>query len=271
MRATWLTDLHLSFLKPPAVKEFLKAVKAHRPDVVLVGGDTGEASNFREYLEQIHDATSAPVYYVLGNHDFYGSDIEYVRDFARLSTKAPNTHAKWLPALDPVRLTDHVVLVGVDGWGDASCGDPDGFRVKLNDWKYIQDLHAVYHLGHNIRMETLRVLGRQEAALLKEKLAKVGVCEKLIVLTHVPPFPEACVYGGKMSDPDWLPWFTCIEVGKVLAEYAGSTNTEILVLCGHTHGLGIYQQNFNLEVRTGGWPVGVKDYGNPIVQATFEL
>jgi hypothetical protein len=27
----------------------------------------------------------------------------------------------------------------------------------------------------------------------------------------------------------------------------------------------------NLEVRTGGWPPGVDDYGNPIVQATLEL
>jgi len=270
MRATWLTDLHLSFLKPPAVKEFLKAVKAHRPDVLLVTGDTAEADNVLYYLEALQEATGATTYYVLGNHDFYGSDIEHVRECARARTLA-GPFPKWLPAMDPIRLKDHVVLVGVDGWADGQCGDPEGWRVKLNDWRCIQELRAVYNMGSNIRLETLRVLGRQEAARLKETLAKVGECEKLIVLTHVPPFPEACVYDGKMSDPDWLPWFTCIEVGKVLAEYAGSTKAEILVLCGHTHGLGIYQQNFNLEVRTGGWPKGVKDYGNPIVQATFEL
>lgn len=270
MRATWMTDLHLSFLKPPALDRFLKSVKEHCPDVLLVTGDTGEAENVLRHLEALQDATGAATYYVLGNHDFYGSDIEHVRDAARDRTLA-GSFPKWLPALDPVRLNDHVVLVGVDGWGDANCGDPEGFKVKLNDWRFIQELRAVYNLGSYTRLETLRVLGRQEAAKLKESLAKVGECEKLIVLTHVPPFPEAAVYNGKMSDRDWLPWFTCVEVGKVLAEYAASTSAEILVLCGHTHGIGVFQQNFNLEVRTGGWPIGVKDYGNPIVQATFEL
>jgi predicted phosphodiesterase len=270
MRATWLTDLHLNFIKVPRMMKLCDELRAEKPDVLFVTGDTGEADNVFQHLEQLRMALKVPLYYVLGNHDFYGADIETVREVARERAHT-GEWAKWLPALDPIRLTDHVVLVGVDGWGDAGCGDPEGFKVKLNDWKYIQDLHAVYHLGSTIRLETLRVLGRQEAEALRTKLAKVGPCKKLVVLTHVPPFPEACVYGGKMSDRDWLPWFTCVEVGKVLAEYAGSTEAEILVLCGHTHGAGIYQQNFNLEVRTGGWPVGVKDYGNPIVQGTIVL
>jgi len=45
----------------------------------------------------------------------------------------------------------------------------------------------------------------------------------------------------------------------------------ITVLCGHSHGIGSYQRLRNLEVKTGGWPPHVEGYGNPIVQATFEL
>ena len=43
MRATWLTDLHLNFLRPLALKAFYKTVAAERPGVLLVTGDTAEA------------------------------------------------------------------------------------------------------------------------------------------------------------------------------------------------------------------------------------
>lgn len=271
MRATWLTDLHLSMAKPQARAGFQLQLVAHKPDVLLVTGDTAEAEDFLQYLLLLHEWTNAPVYYVLGNHDFYGSDIDFVRESAQ---RAQGPYLNYLSAMNPTKLGDHVVL-GIDGWGDANCGDPESWNVKLNDWKYIQDMRAVYNMGSPIRLETLRVLGRQEAQKLREKLAWLdsgSPIEKLLVLTHVPPFPQACVYDGKVSDADWLPWFTCIEVGKVLAEYAEAhPATQILVLCGHTHGIGTYQHMPNLEVRTGGWPKGVKDYGNPIVQATFVL
>jgi hypothetical protein len=95
---------------------------------------------------------------------------------------------------------------------------------------------------------------------------------QVLVLTHVPPFPEACVYDGAQSSPAWLPWFTCISTGEVLAEYAAAhPHQRITVLCGHTHGAGVCQPAPNLEVRTGGWAPGVEGYGNPIVQATLDL
>ena len=51
----------------------------------------------------------------------------------------------------------------------------------------------------------------------------------------------------------------------------GVAETEITVLCGHSHGIGTCRPWPNLEIRTGGWPPGVDDYGNPVVQATFEI
>ena len=40
--------------------------------------------------------------------------------------------------------------------------------------------------------------------------------KKIIVLTHVPPFKEACLHEGKMSDDDWLPYFSSKVMGDVL-------------------------------------------------------
>ena len=88
----------------------------------------------------------------------------------------------------------------------------------------------------------------------------------------MPPFPEACIYDGEQSEPAWLPWFTCIATGEVLAAHARAHPAQkLVVLCGHSHGAGVVKPEPNLEVRTGGWPRGVESYGNPVVQATFEL
>lgn len=259
MRATWLTDLHLNFLEPAELTCFLETVAGERPDVVLVSGDTGEANDVVELIEQL--AHIAPVYFVLGNHDFYRSSIAEVRERAAATRR-------WLPALGPVRLTDATCLVGVDGWGDARCGNLAS-RIKLADWQWIRDLDG---LPVPQRIAALRSLGEQEAATLREQLARVEPSPELLVLTHVPPFAEACWHDGQISEPDWLPWFTCLAVGDVLRDHASRhPATQISVLCGHTHGRGEYQAAPNLIVRTGGWPPRKTGYGNPIVQATWRL
>ncbi|HEV7559498.1 MAG TPA: phosphoesterase, partial [Kofleriaceae bacterium] len=176
----------------------------------------------------------------------------------------------WLPASTPVWLTERTVMVGVDGWGDARCGNLES-KVQLSDWQLIEDFKASRY-DRPARIQLLQDLGDIEAAALRETLAEIPESDEMLVLTHVPPFPEACWYNGEQSEPAWLPWFTCVATGEVLAEHAAQNpNTRITVLCGHTHGAGSYEAMPNLVVRTGGWPPNVEGYGNPIVQTTLEL
>jgi hypothetical protein len=259
VRATWLTDIHLNFMRPLALRAFYKRVKGERPDALFVTGDIGESDSVRRFVEEL--GAIAPVYYVLGNHDYYRSSIDAVR-----AALPPG----WLPAVGPVRLTERTVLVGIDGWGDARCGDLAS-TVQLSDWQLIEDFERARY-DRDARVQLLQDLGTAEAFALGELLARVPASDRLVVLTHVPPFPEACVYAGAQSEPAWLPWFTCIATGEVLAEYARAHPTrQITVLCGHSHGIGTYTPEPNLEVRTGGWPPDVEDYGNPVVQATLDL
>lgn len=259
MRATWLTDIHLNFMRPLALRAFYDRVRAEQPDVLLVTGDIGESDSVAGFVDEL--AAIAPIYYVLGNHDYYRASIAAVRE------RLP---AGWLPAMQPVQLTERTVLLGVDGWGDARCGDLAS-TVQLSDWQLIEDFAPVRY-DRAARIQLLADLGTTEAFVLGELLARAPQSETLVVLTHVPPFPEACVYDGAPSEPAWLPWFTCIATGEVLAEYARAhPDKQITVLCGHTHGAGVCRPEPNLEVRTGGWPPGVEGYGNPIVQATLEL
>jgi len=259
VRATWLTDIHLNFVRPLALRAFYKRVAQERPDALFVTGDIAEADSVARFVDELSQI--APIYYVLGNHDYYRSSIHAVRE---------RVLPGWLPAMLPVRITRDTVLLGIDGWGDARCGDLAS-SVQLSDWVRIEEFAPVRY-DRAARIELLQELGTSEAFALGELLARAPASDRLIVLTHVPPFPEACIYAGAQSEPGWLPWFTCVATGEVLAEYARAyPNKQILVLCGHAHGIGVCRPEPNLEVRTGGWPPGVDEYGNPVVQMTLEL
>ncbi|MGE0870386.1 MAG: metallophosphoesterase [Kofleriaceae bacterium] len=264
MRATWLTDIHLNFLRPLALRAFYDRVKAERPDALLVTGDIAESDSFGRFVSELASHTGAHVYYVLGNHDYYRSSIRRVRD----ALARPIAGATWMPAAEPMRVGARTTLIGIDGWGDARCGDL-GSTVDLSDWQLIEELARRDRLT---RIETLQRLGSNEARALAHKLTQVPPNADVLVLTHVPPFAEACVYGGTQSEPGWLPWFTCIATGEVLLDHATRNPAQrITVLCGHSHGVGVCRPAPNLEVRTGGWPPNVEEYGNPVVQATLEL
>jgi len=264
VRATWLTDIHLNFLRPLALQAFYDRVKAEAPDALLVTGDIAEADSVARYVAEL--AAIAPVYFVLGNHDFYRANIRVVRgDITRAHERAI-----YLPAVPYVALTERITMIGVDGWGDARCGDLDS-SVLLSDWKLIEDFKRTRG-DRRARNELLQRLGAGEARALADKLANVPETPELLVLTHVPPYPEACVYDGEPSGPAWSPFFTCIATGEVLEAYARAHPAQsITTLCGHSHGISSYQRLPNLEVKTGGWPPHVEGYGNPIVQATFEI
>ena len=78
-RIAWLTDIHLNFLSADRVDEFLATVAAERPDAVLIGGDIAESPDICDYLDRLNDALAAPIYFVLGNHDYYLGSIAETR------------------------------------------------------------------------------------------------------------------------------------------------------------------------------------------------
>lgn len=266
MRAVWLTDLHLDFLDVEQLKAFTTMVMRERPAVLFVTGDTGQSGDVGALFDML--GLIAPVYGVLGNHDYYHSTIADVRAAAARTRW-------WLPAHAPVALSPRTTLVGVDGWGDGRCGNAAS-KVRLADWKCIGELARARLLvcSPEERCAVLQALGDGEAAALERQLAAVSgsaAPRELVVLTHVPPLPEACWYEGACSSPDWLPWFTCVAVGEVVRRYArGHPDTAVTVLCGHTHGRGEHREG-NLWIRTGGWAPGERSYGNPIVQAVLEV
>ena len=274
MRVVWLTDLHLDFVRPPKERfDFYTEIMGEDPDAIFLTGDTGESDNLWQYIGELRDLSDC-LYYVLGNHDYYGATFAEVRSKATSRTDTKRNEL-WLPRSGPKELAEGVGVVGVDGWYDAQCGYPHS-NVRLADWggRGVIDLIGLGQKTFLDRTERLEKLGKDEAFKLELQLNKVKDLgwKKLFVLCHVPPFPDACFYDGKKSEPDFLPFFTWVAGGNSLMDFALKNPTiQTTVLCGHTHGKGEYRANDNLLVKVGGWNPKEKSYGFPRVQEVIEL
>ncbi|MEO1273196.1 MAG: metallophosphoesterase, partial [Myxococcota bacterium] len=92
MRLAWLTDIHLDFVDHPRFEQLCREVQEVQADGVLIGGDIAQAKDFDTWLEAMADTIDAPIYFVLGNHDYYGGTIEAVRQrAAALTTRCPQS------------------------------------------------------------------------------------------------------------------------------------------------------------------------------------
>jgi Icc-related predicted phosphoesterase len=264
LRIGWLTDLHLNFVSPPERTAFYSQLRARNLDAILLGGDIGEADSVTQFLAEIESALQMPIYFVLGNHDFYRGSIAAVRD-AVARQAAASRWLRWLPASGVVPLTDSTALAGHDSWADGRLGDFFRSEVLLNDYLLISELSGQ---GKRERYAQLNALG-DEAAEFLERRAREALAGRrnIIVLTHPPPFRESCWHEGRISDDDYLPHFACKAVGERLAaimrDCPGKTMT---VLCGHTHSSGFARILDNLVVYTGH-----ALYGEPELQRVFEL
>jgi predicted phosphohydrolase len=259
-----VTDIHLNFLAASANEAFCQALADQMADAVVVTGDIAEAPSLESLLVVLAAELKTPIYFVLGNHDYYRSSVREVRAAMKgISERSP--WLTYLPDAGVVELSRDVALVGVDGWSDGRFGDYLGSPVMLNDYLLIGELAG---LGKAARLEKLKRLGDAEAEALRGPLHEaLGRYRRVLVATHVPPFKEACWHEGRISNDDWLPHFSCRAVGEVLRAAAHAHPTKkIRVLCGHTHGAGSAEILPNLKVMTG-----AAEYGEPRVQGVLEL
>ncbi|HEX5645710.1 MAG TPA: metallophosphoesterase [Nitrospira sp.] len=264
MRAAWLTDIHLDFLSPPARQDFFAAVASKDPDMVFLTGDVSVAPYLVTHLSEFCKAINKPVYFVLGNHDFYNGSIKDVRATVRNFCR---THPllNYLADAKIVALSPSTALVGHDGWGDGRYGNYAKSSVRLNDHLLIKELTGL--TSSNLQQQLMR-LGNEAADYLRILLPDaLNRYQHVILLTHVPPFRESCWYQGHVSNDDWLPFFACQSVGDVLREEMDKRpDQQLTVYCGHTHNGGTAQILPNLRVFTG-----AAEYGAPQINEVLTI
>ena len=263
-RLAWLTDIHLNFMDLRKIRDFCRTIADHDADAVLVSGDIGDASTIRIYLRILEDELNRPIYFVLGNHDFYHGSIDGVRAAVqKLSDRSDCLH--WLPAKGVVKLTKATCLIGIDSWADGRLGDYEKSHVMLNDYLLVGELSGLDQIA---RQRKLNELGDSAATELRDILPEaLDRFRHVILLTHVPPFKEACWHEGALASDDWLPHFSCMALGETLIEFMRRYgDREMTVLCGHTHSAGNAKILPNLFVKTG---AGV--YGSPRLQELLSI
>lgn len=265
----WVTDPHFDMIDDPAERDcFLASVGRSGAGALLIGGDMAEAPGLVRCLEWLDEKVSVPVYFVLGNHDYYRSGVSAVREEVR---RTQTETLRWLPDSGVVKLDENTALVGHGGWGDGRIGNFLG-GVVVNDYLLIEELAEASDSG-GIGADfidrfglgkVLEKLGDDAAATLKPHLEEAAKrYSRVIVLTHVSPFRESCWYAGRISDETFLPAFTCKAMGDMIAGIATEhPDSHFVVLCGHTHGSGFARIRPNLEVHTGG-----AEYGRVFVRA----
>jgi predicted MPP superfamily phosphohydrolase len=269
MRLAWATDIHLDHASESARRRFCLAVN-EQADALVVTGDIAESHILGTALTALATMTERPVYFVLGNHDFYRDSIAATRrKVGYIVRDTPGL--VYLSQAGVVELSPTTALVGHDGWADGRLGNLDRSEVILNDFLLIDELRRwrdSYTLDKPALRRVLEALGDEAAGYLKGVLAPAA--EKyphVIVATHVPPFREAAWHQGRPSADDYLPFFACKAMGDVLLEVAKlHPKCQILVLCGHTHGGGEIRVLENLRVVTG-----PAEYVKPHIQPIIEV
>ncbi len=247
-RLAWATDIHLDRLIERDYREYIEYLKELNPDCLVISGDIGEGEYVCKSLAEFDEAFNFPIYFVLGNHDFYFGSFAGVENNVRaLVAKSRNLH--WLTETGIVALNDSTALIGVEGWGDARHGTYDLSEGSTRDVLTINDYK-------NLNREEIRLLleskADKDAGILRPVLTEaIKTYPNVIFVTHVPPFVEVCFDRSLRICGEYkLPFYTCKVIGDMLLEkMSENPQCQMNVLCGHTHEKADLEILENLRVR----------------------
>lgn len=264
MRLAWLTDIHLNFLKPHQYDGFFSKIRAQKPDALVISGDIAEGRNIGFFLQTLDKHLHMPIYFVLGNHDYYYGSFKTVSALMRkMCAELP--HLQWLDEANVVELSSDTALIGHGSWPDGRFGTYHTSEVELLDYYVIEEFVGLEKMA---RLYKLNALGDAAAAHFRRVLPQaLQHYRHVYAAMHPPPYREASRYKGQISKEDFLPHFTSKAVGVALREIMEAhPENQLTVLCGHTHGAADERILPNLHVLTG-----EAEYGKPHVQRVFEI
>ncbi len=299
MKLAWTSDLHLVFLRPAAesnddtLAQWLEQLAQQSFDALAISGDISEAPQLHEHLTMLESYVQRPIYFVLGNHDYYWSSFGEVLSALQAFTSG-STHLHCLDLMDYIDITSTTALIGHGCWGDGGYGDFQNSQIMLNDWKVIDELRKWQKgpwrlsclkrcgaceeevmklkvvpddLDREEMAEQLRTLGERAAEHIRRVLPlALEAKPNVVLLTHTPPFAPRCVR-TRTSWDWWAPHAGCKAAGDAIEEIMNEhPNHQLLILSGHVHSASCIQVTRNIEQRTA-----AAQYGDPKIEDLIEL
>ena len=261
----WATDLHLGFVAPELLAGVIDSFGGASADALAITGDISDGRFLEQHLSLIAEAVRKPLFVLLGNHDPYHTSFAGAeKSVKRVISDHPQVRR--LTGKVIIQLSGKTALVGIDGWADGESGSGPASPVILNDMIHIHDLAK---LPRAAQWKRIAEWSRTFAETVRPTLwSAMYSFEEVILLTHVPPLPEATWHEGQMSGPDFLPHFCNANLGKVIRECcARHRATRLTVLCrGRTRAEPGNYEAENLVIHTAG-----AIYGSPRVDRVISI
>jgi len=266
MKLAWASDIHLDMVRFPG--QFGDYVP--ESDALVITGDISRSEQMRHNLEQVRQFYRKPIYFVMGNHDFWGSSFEQMESVADRMTGTATYLRRRV-----IALTVDCALVGVDGWYDGRFGKPFQSNFEMNDWTEIMSLRKHYdyfqwnHGDREYFLDVLRLRADRDAADLLYSLSAAieQGFSSVIVATHIPPFDEVAVHEGRPQHDYARPWYVSKATGDVLDSVAEENpQVNFTVLCGHTHSRNSIIRAPNMIAKAA-----QSNYGFPEVECVIEI
>lgn len=246
----WITDPHFNFLGQSRTVEFLNHAKGYKPAGIFLTGDISTGRELTSHLRLALNILDCPIYFVLGNHDYYHSSFAHTDyEMSYLSKQHNNLH--YLNREEPISLSKDVAVIGHNGWYDAGWRTPILPFVFWADWYFIHDFR--FHDSNADRMSLMKYKADVATETLKVKLEKALKDHNTVyLLTHFPPWPEKNNKWGGLVEAFWKPYNSC----KVLADMVtsvmkGHPTQKLIILAGHTHRQRYEKISHNIELRVG--------------------
>lgn len=258
MQLDWITDPHLDHLKNPRdLIKFMDLLHNRSSEALLITGDLAESDSIYDFLGLLIGAYQRPIYFVLGNHDYYGNEIAETKQAVRgVCRDVPEGLLNWLTEAEPIWLNETTVLIGHDGFYDGQCGLGSQTDLGMRDFTAhgIPDLARALALGTPSLFKAILSLAVEATAWLEAQLVRVlqSNPQRVLLATHVPPFHEASYFRGKPSDARSAPYYVNKILGDMLRIFtANHPQVTFEVYAGHTHSKRCVPITSNLNVYVG--------------------
>lgn len=218
MKIALLSDLHVETHPESPRLEVWEDV-----DAILLAGDVSEGVACRRWAEEWQRQTGVPVCFVLGNHEYYGNELEDLERQCRQGLP-PGVH---LLQCNEVRLGDYLLL-GATLWTDfALYGDVSAAQEAAA--YYMPDYQMISLGGRLLTPDDTAQIHAVHRDWLRSRLQQArdsGL--RTIVMTHHAPTPRSIA--PRFAGSDASPAFA-----SDLREWMRQAWAPVLWVHGHTH------------------------------------
>lgn len=192
MKVIYFSDLHLEFIKPNKIEEFISKIPSGINEICILAGDIGNPyqTNYDIFMKFI-SKNFLKIFYIAGNHEYYNKTkmIEETNEFME----------KYFQQFDNIsflnnnyEIYDNYCFIGTTLWSKI-----------INPNFEINDIYNIPNFDY-IQYNRLNMLS---VDFLQDALQKNNNC---IVITH--HVPSSSLIDIKYKTPQMLPynqWFYC--------------------------------------------------------------